>query len=872
MPPIFIASQSLTTDGEKMVFLTFSPDAKTLFVLTTDLNSARTLKIFDISDLTNFKLLQTFDLPKIHLKQAKRQLILSNDMKKGFLVTDGNILVLDLRNLTSPAILGLAPFDLSTVDISNFLLSADEKTAYIRTGGRVLKINIELTYTQYLPQENFFIGKKYSDSVMLLNSSKEADFLPMEQTDYKIIKLSLFNLQVSPSQIVPLTTCASLPSWMSFDFENQILTIESKRQRDLGAYTLYSVSSNKIPLEAFDSIVSNSSSTEDLITSLISLGYIDNQRFLTTSFGSFGDFLLPSQYAKIKEKIYKMLQSYRIETFTDFNILPSLKLSQESSSGKLLISSTSFSSVKIDIRLLDTKAQFLQKTYGTVFPLITENKNRLTIEGPLENINTALRDLVININSTESTTCKGEITIDDNLNPPISLFYENISDYFFKNDLPMLNVSHNSSVQEQIDSVILYTGQFFSISLDQYTFKDKYSESLTYILVSKEDNQDDDSLPSWLSFQGLTLKGIPPEEIFRRLFKFGLIIKNEFKQIEAPVVLNIRISWQFIGKLLVRYSPYILTAIGLYLTANKIYNILLKKRYRHAKEFYVRVGEEITSSIIFPFVFIAEEKLEGDLILKHLKKGTFLIDSETQIKTAIKEALENMSAVDRKKLKLYSREASQKQVYQYILNELIIWQLNSSEEKATKDFFETIKEKWVDLIEYNDPDGFTVNENNLEALLGEKQKNDISETLNDSLLLKNDAVNVDLLKRALVVYATKNHELDYLHVKLDILIHLQTPRNGFFQFFKWDLERMKESDKGRSVYGLSYQIEKGALKINGISDDSFEGKVFVIQIVNSHQRVLKEIWVYGISKLANDGERLSDLSESQAKGKEYEVF
>jgi len=876
--PILIASQSLgPNEGPgsiRLLSLTFSQDTKTLFILMYGRGGAYALRTFDISNLTDFRLLHALTLPKITASPGKQPFILSNDMKKGFIITDVNILVIDLRNLTSPTILGVIPLGLANQeDVQNFFLSLDEKIGYVHTSNRVLKINLELTYTLYLPQEKFLLGKKYSDPVMFLNANRE-DFLLMSSADYKIIKLSLFNSQISPSQAIPLMTYTALPSWMSFDFENQILTIESKRQRDLGAYTLYSVSSNKIPLEAFDSVVSNSSSTEDLITSLISLGHIDNQRFLTTSFGSFGDFLLPSQYAKIKEKIYQMLRLYRIETLTDFNILPSLKLSTESSSGKLLISSTSFSSVKIDIRLLDTKAQFLQKTYGTVFPLITENKNRLTIEGSLDHINKALQGLVININSTEPTTCQGEIIINDNLNPSISQFYENISDYFFKNDPPMLNTSHNSSIQQQIDVVSLYTGQYFSINFDPYTFKDQYSDSLTYILIAKEDYQDDDSLPSWLSFQGLTLKGTPPEELFQRQFKFGLIVKNEFKQIEIPVVLNIKISLLFVGKLLLRLSPYILTAIGLLVGANKIYNILLKKRYRHAREFYVKVGQEITSSIIFPIQFIAEEKLEGDLILKNLKnKKAVLVDSGAELKTAIKEAINKLSAKDRQKLKLYARESSQQRVNQYICNELVMQQLNSSEERATKNLFDSIKEKWIDLIEYDAIHGFIVSDKGLNVLLGTTHKDNLlSEALNDSLLLKNDTVNIDLLKKALVVHATKNHELNYLHSKLDILVHEQKPTSGLFKFFKQDLERIQYSDKGILIYGLSFNIKQNTFEITGTLDNSFEGKVLVIQIVTRHQRILKELWIHGASDSAHDGERLSYMSELQATGKEYEVF
>ena len=662
--PKFISSQQLAPFEDPVNFLSVasSADEKTLFVVILDMRELAHLYTIDVSDLKNIKILSELELPKIVQDQdeeeGKHPLILSRDMKRGFLVTDRDILVIDFKNLASPALLGMISLGiLSDQGASNFFLSSDEKVGYLSgPKGQFLQVNLDMSYALYLQQEKFFLGKKYSDALLFLQSDKKdsTEYAQMDQSDYKIAKLLISDLQISPDEASPALTFSSLPSWITFDYENQVLSVESKKQSDLGSYTLYSISSRKVPLKVFKSVLPNSILSEDMITLLIGQGYMDNQQFLTSGFGSYEKFLLPSQYMKYSEIIYSTLQFYRIETFTDFELLSSLKL-LTISSGKFSIKTPSNSSVFVDVRLHSSngaKAEFLQKNYGILHPIITNQKSRLTIEGPLDLINQALQDLVINLKNDTDSSCLGEITINDKMNPPITEAYPNITKYFFKNEVPRLNTSHPLMLQQQIDQETLYTGQAFTISIDPNTFMDSHSEILSYELIQPSSNRQGNLPPSWLTLQnGLTLKGTPPEDFFHREVHLVLIVKNEFKQMEASLVLNIKISLLFAGKLLMRYSPYILGIVGLIVSANRIYSILMKKRYRHPKNFYVRAGEEITSSVIFPIKFIAEERAEGELILKKL----FLTENsdETKITQAIRETVNGLDGKTKGNLKLY---------------------------------------------------------------------------------------------------------------------------------------------------------------------------------------------------------------------------
>ena len=135
-------------------------------------------------------------------------------------------------------------------------------------------------------------------------------------------------------------------------------------------------------------------------------------------------------------------------------------------------------------------------------------------------------------------------------------------------------------------------------------------------------------------------------------------------------------------------------------------------------------------------------------------------------------------------------------------------------------------------------------------------------------------VDLILLKKVLIVYATKIHEINYFDYKIDVQVKFQSPtKNSIFQFFKLDLGKIQYSDISHFMYGLSYRIEKHALHVFGPPDESFAQKIVVLQIVNSRQKILKELWIYGTSSSGSiDDNRWSYGSEARAKGKEYEIF
>ena len=115
-----------------------------------------------------------------------------------------------------------------------------------------------------------------------------------------------------------------------------------------------------------------------------------------------------------------------------------------------------------------------------------------------------------------------------------------------------------------------------------------------------------------------------------------------------------------------------------------------------------------------------------------------------------------------------------------------------------------------------------------------KIKKSFSDTDNDSLLSDSPPeVDTTFLKEALAVDSTKVHELNCFDYQIDVQVKLQVPKNPLLKFLNMDLRKINYVEKSRLMYGLSYRIENNALHIFGTPDESFEGKVLVLQIMET---------------------------------------
>jgi len=640
-----------------------------------------------------------------------------------------------------------------------------------------------------------------------------------------------------------------------------MLTIEPKRQRDLGYYIFHTTFSKKIPRNIFDKMALKS---EDLFAWLISLDYVSNKFFLTDHFDSFDAFLLPSKYEDYKLQIYELLKQYHLETCTGFEIIPSLELIDGNE--KLEISTPNPGNVKVDIKLhhhAHSEVLFLSKPYASLLPSIKDGKSKISLEGSLKEVNAALESIVVDFSGSKDNY-NATITMFDGLNPSVTKEIQNMSKYVEENQPPKLN----KPVQEQIDRAYVETGQYFSIYLKENTFIDDYSnDSLTYELEMANKK----NLPSWLSFHELILRGTPPEDVFGRDIDLVLVAKNEFKKHDVAFKLHVKLSSTFLLKLLWRYSPYILTLIGLLISTNKILNILKKDKYKHPKEYKLGVGEEISSEVIYPVSFIREEIRQSQLVLKHIKKKNLkdFLDEGSRVinKQKIIDSVQEVLLMKvREKISLKSISL----IEQIIINKFVQMQLNSKKEKKTRLLFERLKLNCFEIIEKDqlNSSGFCVNETKLKKLLQVSTLR--KESLEEPLIP--EGVNVDLLKDAMIAFAFESHTMNVSPVSVDIVVKEQMPIRGIlFKFFKMDLRSVWLNHNNRIDYGINYKIIENKLCFYGNVLEIFKNKTLVVQIMNHRHRILKEIWMKGVSQI-DDVDIFKDKNEQQARGQGYEIF
>jgi len=863
-----------------------STDKKTLFVETFDQNEFIKLRIYDISVRNKPCFISEMAFSKFNcLSIFKPGFSLSSDMKSGFIFQEGSLVRIDLTDLKQPRISGKICLSEDLDEkILSYKFSTDGKKIFVLIEDKEIRIlDGNIKHSLYLKKEKFGLGEKYSDDVSMLALSETSDYNLMDKKSYKIIKLSLLEMKVAPNKYALDMISSMLPTWMTFDDQNNILSIEPKKQRDLGMYTLLSTISQKIPLDAFDNLGTKESplDSEDLFAWLVSLDYVDKKFFLTEYFGSFDTFILPSQFRAYKKEIYNIMKEFHVETCTGFEIIPSLGL--KDLNNRLEVSTLSPNEVKVDIKLnpeTGSEALFLNKPYASLLPTIKDGKSKLSLEGTLKEINAAIETLVVDFSQDKSAQdCNATISMFDGLNPSLTMKIVNVSKYFKENKPPKLN----QMVQSQINSIIIETGQYFSIYFKDATFIDEHSNtSLTYEIEGPTNHT---AVPNWISLNELTLRGTPPEEILGREVDLVLVAKNEFKQFRVPFRLHVKMSSTFLLKILMKCSPYILTFFGLLMSMNKIINIIRKGNYKHPKEYMVGPGDEISSEVIFPILFIKEDQRQSQLIMRFMRQKVenFTDDrvlNKQKIIESLSEAVRMLSVEEREKIK------SMDIIEQIVINKFIDLQLNSLREEKTKSFFEELKLDCLDVVDKDQHSaGFIVNQSKLDKLiqsgrrlskgdsvsrgaLGERLMNNQNSSSNSIP----EEVNMELLRDAIAAFTFKNHTLDVSPVDVDVIVKQKVPRGSFMKFLKMDLMPISFNDKNRIDYGINYKIHGEKLCFYGNVDNSFQDKTLVVQVMNIRHKILKEIWIHGVSRGNIDNEKYFVGNEKEMRGQGYEVY
>ncbi len=355
--------------------------------------------------------------------------------------------------------------------------------------------------------------------------------------------------------------------------------IEPRSQTQIGSHLIYGAISTEIEVKELPKI--QDVNPNDLMVHLISLGYVDNEGYLTSNFNPLKKLRLHSNYTLFEEQISKVLAKSYIEMITRIEVESSLNLDQ---SGKHLSLSTLLpNSVSVTIQIKSQQndsalTRFMSRVYPAVHSTITKDKTQINLEGLLIDINSALSQIVIDLTHTDS--CEGKIIVNDGYNRQINKHILDISQYFEINNAPVMD--SNLHIQDQINNVSIFTGEHFQIDFATNTFTDSNNDVLSYDIVSG----DNEEIPSWLVFRDFSLKGTPPEVISPSEFSLIFIARDEYKKLEVPFKLKVRLSFSFITKLVIQYGSYLISIFGFLFFANKI-SMSLERNFTDTKKTFL---------------------------------------------------------------------------------------------------------------------------------------------------------------------------------------------------------------------------------------------------------------------------------------------
>ena len=323
--------------------------------------------------------------------------------------------------------------------------------------------------------------------------------------------------------------------------------------------------------------------------------------------------------------------------------------------------------------------------------------------------------------------------------------------------------------------------------------------------------------------------------------------------------------------------------------------------------------------------FIIRE-LEKSGITSKMELVEYLLDSEKQsidqnkLKEAIEGVVLSLSNNKKSKIKRYTRLVNSRRqlIDQLILNELVMRQMNRKQEQQTRLAFNMLKGKWLNIVQKGESanlwelsvnqiklknelqtigiklDGIFTNQRKqidsetIDSSREGKSQNSFTinnsgskvETLNIELLQDNQRkkselkqshkINEDLLSRALLAYAFKQHHLDASSDKVNInmmekVYSSRSITRVIKRFLNSDLKHVLLNNISNKGYRIVYDTEGDVLCISGIPNRNLRDKVMVIQIATRRNRILRELWLYEVTSTSSDVELVSEaISENQA--------
>ena len=746
--------------GDEITSIALSYDDQTLFVKVANImTSLIILLIYDISDdFRDISLAGTFNIGAYYYSNGIGRQLFCHPTNPDLIVASymSELLVIDISQKSYPKTISFIhvfdkPSDYNSVQLLQWLSNSSMPSIFIAyssfpTGGFKLATSVAPDYMLGLQNLTIGCGAPYSGNPIILKKNS-IDAYSIITDNYRIFSFSLHEVDVRTTP--PTSLYKTPPSWITFDMMNGFLNIEPRDYRDIGLYYTQYTLTTQIKLDEFNNITDGNS--KPLVKDLISLGYMDSDYYVTSSFDPNKTLFLPSNESK-EQDIRWILSNHSFGVVGRINIESSLY--RNKTEPNISISSASPFPLHVYISIFDIadnsihKCQFVSRLNSMLTPTFLDENTQIIFDGLQFQVNELLENIIINIPDGQAS-CDGVLTVMDSINPIYNETIYGISSFMKQNPIP--EIASDSLLKEILSKATIYTNTYFVVVLDPAIFS---QDNLRFELSSEE-------IRVWLTITGLTLTGTAPARLWYQFwpvtYKVPVRVWNEYKFMDMNIDLEVNVSLADYVKLLIK----LFSLISLYVYFNAILNILFQKAYLDSKPWIVRTGQQITSTTIFPIAFIKNETTESKLILRQLLKTVAnklqrrTISKEELVKCFIDSDLRQLNVnklvaeinIIRNNLSSTKKHTDETPsardlIHQLILNDMVITQLCMTEEQLTMRAYNKLKNEWRTLVRKDDLYlwQFSIDHDKLQDRLSEIM-NIGNDSTSQKAVLKNESTN-----------------------------------------------------------------------------------------------------------------------------------
>ncbi|EAR94417.2 hypothetical protein TTHERM_00046100 (macronuclear) [Tetrahymena thermophila SB210] len=653
-------------------------------------------------DFTNQKLQQSYLLAKL----GAEYLILSQNDKYAFVCFGFmGLLIADIQNKYSPKILSVQPLDgwaQSVMPIFNerYLLVTQIEKGYL------VVVNIEDLQNPYIqsklqfPNENcnsvcitpdqhsaYMIGNSGLRYIPLDTNLVLHTQIQVQQLDEKgnifyqdlAIGQSLQVGQMAQVFFVPLFIQSQvkiqnayyyrnfqmqvLPFWITFYSQTQNLEIQVDKTGAVNTFSNEVKGENIIVLQCLISLNSdnfitpniNKDLSQQIYTSLVNQGYLDNQGYLTPKLDPTIIFNLdffdnssfteanvgtPQQIQQIQNDIKQVLVFSQVQYPIRFFVQSSLFFNYQNVTANTTNSIISTPSLQINVLIqIVSQGKFVKRQLDGVIASFSDDQTSLQIQGQTQYVNQIIgQNLQISNFTQNLTECILEFIISDSSN------YE-ISKQIPLSNLSFINIYSPIEVFQQNNLQIQFNKQFangnlqvesrFQFAFDISTFKQKDNLPITYkaYIVEIDGSLTQITTGSWIEFNDFNL-GFSGQKTISAMFssyRVRIVAADSYSTVYDEFVFEFtQIPFLYVVQLIIQIVGPILGIFGIWKYRSEIYTFFMERFYLYSNECAI-VGEVYKKQIILMNevweeteklwkLFISINKGFGNKLLQEYKK------------------------------------------------------------------------------------------------------------------------------------------------------------------------------------------------------------------------------------------------------------